>query len=61
MELIGWLFLALLVVIPLWAICAKVGLPPFLSLVAVVPGIGFLIVLAVLAFAGWPNARQAEG
>ncbi|KPF69043.1 hypothetical protein IP84_07660 [beta proteobacterium AAP99] len=53
---------ALLLVIPLWRICQRAGLSPYLSLVAAVPFIGLLIVAAVLAFAPWPaRPDAAEG
>ena len=57
MAIIEFLIVELLFVIPLWAICSKVGIVPVLSLVAFIPFLGILIALAVIAFAPWPNVR----
>lgn len=51
------LFGIVLFVIPLWRICRRAGFPPALSLIAVVPLLGFLIVAGILAFAEWPVSR----
>jgi hypothetical protein len=45
--------LALLVVVPLWRICARAGLNPALSLVAIIPFLGVPIVAALLSFREW--------
>ena len=42
-----------LYIIPLWQICKKAGLSGPLSLLAIIPGIGKLIVLYVIAFSDW--------
>jgi hypothetical protein len=42
-----------IVIIPLWFICKKAGLSPWLSLLVLVPCGGILILLYVLAFAQW--------
>jgi hypothetical protein len=55
-----WLPMCLLLVIPFWIICGKVGLPRILSLATLVPFVGVLIVLIVLAFARWPNRQGRE-
>lgn len=44
---------AALYIIPLWQICKKAGLPGALALVAIVPYIGQLIVLYIVAFSTW--------
>ena len=46
------LFLAILIV-PFWFAFKKAGLSPFLSLLVLIPGIGLLVTLYVLAFARW--------
>jgi hypothetical protein len=54
--------LALLIplwVIPLWRIVGKAGYPPFISLLAIFPAIG-LILLWWLAFAHWPIERNRQ-
>lgn len=49
----------LLLIIPLWKICARAGLNPALSLIAVIPVLGLLVVATILAFAEWPaNAHE---
>ena len=42
-----------IVILPLWFICKKAGFSPWLSLIALFPGFGSLILLYVLAFADW--------
>jgi hypothetical protein len=44
-------------VFPLWRIIGKAGYPPFLSLLAIFPAVG-LILLWWLAFARWPIKRD---
>lgn len=39
--------------VPLWKICTKAGLAGPLSLIALIPGIGTLIVLYIVAFSKW--------
>jgi hypothetical protein len=46
-------------VLPLWRIVAKAGYPPFISLLAIFPAIG-LILLWWLAFARWPVERNGR-
>jgi hypothetical protein len=51
-----------IVLIPCWFICKKAGFSPWLSLLVLVPGIGQLVLLYVLAFAEWkvaPVIQQA--
>ena len=50
----------ILVIIPLWRICKRAGFSPALSLLAIIPGIGVLIVAAILAFAEWPSAKARQ-
>jgi hypothetical protein len=44
------------VVIPSWVICKKAGFSPWLSLLCVIPTVGLLVMLYVLAFADWKVA-----
>ncbi len=46
-------------IVPLWRILARTGHSPALSLVAIVPLFG-LILLWWLAFANWPNYPSAN-
>jgi hypothetical protein len=59
MFLIGIVFL-LLVIIPLWFICKKAGLSPWLSLIVLFPAFGTLILLYILAFSDWKVAPTQQ-
>ena len=48
----------ILTIIPTWRIIQRTGFNPFLSLLIVVPAIGPLIVLIVLAFGDWPAQKS---
>jgi hypothetical protein len=48
-----------LVMVPTWFICKKAGLSPWLSLLCLLPSLGLLVLLYVLAFADWPSQRVA--
>ena len=50
--LIG-LVLVAIYIIPLWRICTKAGLSGPLSLIALIPGVGKLITLYIIAFSDW--------
>lgn len=50
--IIGLILIAL-VLIPVWFICKKAGFSPWLSLLCLIPSIGLLVLLYVLAFADW--------
>ena len=55
MTLLPILILVALVVVivPTWFICKKAGFSPWLSMLCLVPSVGLLILLYVLAFADW--------
>lgn len=56
-ELPLMLLLLLLMLLPLflfWRVFGKTGMPPALALVCLVPGVGHLLALLVLAFSRWP-------
>lgn len=59
MALLPLLIGQLLLVIPFWRILKRMGLPPALSLLAFLPGLGFLILLYVVAIAKWPALPEA--
>lgn len=42
-----------LVILPCWRIATKAGLPGPIALLALIPGIGMLVTLYVLAFMEW--------
>ena len=53
-----YLLVAVIVlIIPTWRICDRAGYSGALALFHLLPGIGSLIVLAVLAFGTWPKGE----
>ena len=58
--MIAHLLLALVLIIPTWRICTRAGYSGALSLFHLVPVIGSLIVMAVLAFGTWPNGEASS-
>jgi hypothetical protein len=42
-----------IIIIPFWFICKKAGFSPWLSLLCLIPSLGILVLLYVLAFAQW--------
>ena len=58
--LIGWVIGLAIIIIPLWQICKKAGLSAPLSLLEIIPGIGHLIVLYVVAFSQWKVVPVAQ-
>jgi hypothetical protein len=42
-----------ILVIPFWFICKKAGFTPWLSLLCIIPSLGTLVLIYVLAFAEW--------
>jgi len=55
-----WIFMTLLTAIPFFNILRRTGLHPALSALLFVPALGFVIVMAILAFARWPNLDEDE-
>jgi len=51
--LIGYLVAVVALMIPCWFICKKSGFSPWLSLLCIVPSLGTLVLLYILAFAQW--------
>jgi hypothetical protein len=49
-----YLISLLLLLVPTWMIMKKAGFNPALSLFLILPGLGAIIVVAILAFARWP-------
>lgn len=52
--LIEWIIATILIIIPIWRILRKAGYSPALSLLSIVPVLGPLGLLALLAFGQWP-------
>ena len=56
-----WIFICLvmvvaLTIIPLWMICKKAGISPYISLLVLVPGVNVAIYW-ILALIQWPNLK----
>lgn len=49
---------AILFLYPTWRICGRAGFPRPLSLVILIPGVGTLILLIIVAFVRWPVTRD---
>jgi uncharacterized membrane protein YhaH (DUF805 family) len=49
-----YFLLSLLIIIPTWRVFRRAGFSGALSLLHLVPGIGMLVVMAILAFSTWP-------
>ncbi len=45
-----------IVLIPSWFICKKAGFSPWLSLLCLIPSLGTLVLLYILAFSDWKVA-----
>jgi hypothetical protein len=60
---LGHLLFALLLIIPTWRIFVRAGFSGALSLLHLVPFVGLLVVMAILAFSDWPagEARESSG
>lgn len=59
-ELIGFVIFSVLVVIPGWRIFKQTGMSPAWSLLVFLPGLGFLIIYLLLAFARWPALDEQQ-
>lgn len=54
----GVLLFNLLTAWPLWRIFARVGLPPWWSLAAFTPLVGYPVVAGLLCHSRWPNLPE---
>ncbi|HUC63768.1 MAG TPA: hypothetical protein VMF53_17630 [Alphaproteobacteria bacterium] len=52
--LVQLVLIAVVLIVPLWRIFRRAGLNPAFSLLVLIPLLGSLAVLAILAFAPWP-------
>ena len=57
MEIIFYLVLVALFIVPLWKVCSRAGFNGALSLLALIPWLGLIIVGGVLSFAAWPQKK----
>ena len=51
-----WLIGAIVLIIPYWRICQRIGWSPWLSLLMALPLVN-LIFIYVLAFSNWPSQK----
>ena len=51
--------MALVLIVPTWRICNRAGYSGAISLLHLIPGVGTLIVFAILAFGTWPAGEAA--
>ena len=59
MGLIGFLIMAILLVVPFWFILPRAGMPSALALIAAIP-LGAIVLLWILAFRRWPSDKIHE-
>lgn len=52
--LVGFVVFVVVAIIPLWKIFGKTGMSPWLALLVLIPGLGGLACILILAFARWP-------
>ena len=52
--------MVLALIIPTWRICNRAGYSGAMSLLHLIPGVGTLIVMAILAFGTWPAGEAAQ-
>jgi len=60
MMLIGYLIAVLLFAIPSWFILKKAGFSPWLALLCIVPTLGTVVLLFILAFADWKVVPSSQ-
>jgi hypothetical protein len=60
MEPVSYIVIAALQIIPCWKAMEKAGQTPALSLIALIPGLGLLIVLFILAYGRWANVDDGR-
>lgn len=60
MEPIVSIALCVIFIVPLWRVCSRAGFNGAMSLLALIPFIGILIVGGVLSFAAWPDRKEGD-
>lgn len=53
-ALIGIVVWIVLLFFPFWKIFGKAGMSPYLTFILLIPGLGAMICIIILAFARWP-------
>ena len=56
----GYVFVVLLIFVPVWRICRRLGVHPALSFLMFLPLIGIPLLAWIFAFSSWPNATRAQ-
>jgi len=51
-----WLVSVIIMIIPFWRLCQRIGWSPWLSLLWAIPLLG-VILTYILAFSAWPSQR----
>lgn len=51
---INGFFFALLVIVPIWRACKRIGLPSYYALPTLIPFVGWIISASLIAFSRWP-------
>ena len=59
-EFICIVILFLLIIIPMWKICGKTGMRSALSLLILIPFVGWPVLFIVLAFSDWPVLSKPQ-
>lgn len=54
------LLIIIVLMVPCWFICKKAGFSPWLSLLCIIPTLGTVVLLYVLAFADWKVAPAPQ-
>jgi hypothetical protein len=52
-EYVGAIIALILIIVPLWRICKRAGFNGALSLLAIIPWFGVVVVGAILSFSNW--------
>jgi hypothetical protein len=60
-QVVYWAVSLLLWVIPTWRILGRAGNVPALALLGLIPIVGVLIVLFVIAYGRWPRFENRAG
>ncbi|HYM30751.1 MAG TPA: hypothetical protein VEU47_05595 [Candidatus Cybelea sp.] len=61
LSILIWVVVTALFVVPFWRIFERAGLAGPIALIGIIPGIGPLVLMAVLAFSRWPNLESSGG
>lgn len=58
MQIVIWLIISLIWIIPFWVIFKRTGMAAGWSLLLIIPMLGLLICLLILAFRDWPIQKS---